>query len=251
MQFEVQTVDALTGAMREHAQACFPNEACGLIVSAGKKAHFVACKNQAPDPQANFLIGPDDYIKATEQGEVIAIWHSHTHGSVEPSEADLGGCEMWQLPWLISGVESNGQTFTHQGPNLIKPKAWQADYVGRPYVFGSFDCYSLLTDFYAREFGIQLGRYPNLRVSQWWRKDMDILGDHWREQGFVPVTDGTFKHGDALGIAMDSEVANHVAVYVTGDIILHHLVNRLSRREPFSPYWLSRVKLHLRHRTKC
>lgn len=237
--------------MQKHAKACYPNEACGFVISSGKKATFMPAANVAQSPSHQFLIDHQDYATAEDSGEILAIWHSHPDSSCDPSEADRAGCNMTELPWLISSVRREADEFVHDGPKLLAPDAWQAEYVGRPYVFGTFDCYSLLADFYEREFGIKLRHFVELRISNWWNRGYDILGDNWASQGFKVVTDGEFKHGDVLLIAMDSDVANHVAIYVTGDIILHHLVNRLSRRETFGPYWYSRVKLHIRHQTTC
>lgn len=243
--------DALTGAMRRHAEACFPREACGFIVAQGKKARFLPCDNAAEHPSDQFLISHLDYARAEDAGEILAIWHSHPNASSEPSEADLAGCEASELPWLISSLRMIEGAIVHEAPRLVRPSGFEVDYIGRPYIFGTFDCYSLMTDYYERELGIDLERFPHLRIKEWWRKGFDILGENWVSQGFRIVEDGSFEEGDVLGIAMDSTVMNHVAIYVTGDIILHHLVNRLSRRETFGPYWHSRVKLHLRHRTKC
>jgi proteasome lid subunit RPN8/RPN11 len=249
---EEQIDDTLTAAMRLHAEACFPQEACGFIIGKGKKAQFMPCTNAAEQPELHFLISHTDYARAEDEGEILAIWHSHPNDSFEPSEADLAGCEASELPWLISSIRMIDGSLVHEGTRLVKPSGLRVDYIGRPYIFGTFDCYSLVVDYYEREYGIRLDRFPNLRINQWWRRDLDILHESaWRELGFDKVKDGDFQHGDVLCIAMDSEVANHVALYVTGDIILHHLVNRLSRRETFGPYWYSRVKLHLRHRTKC
>lgn len=250
MQFEEQ-LDALSGAMRQEAERRYPREACGFVVTQGKKAIFLPATNVAASALDQFVIGHLDYAAAEDAGEILAIWHSHPDASPEPSEADLAGCEATELPWLISSLRMVDDSLIHEGMKLVKPSGFQMDYVGRPYLFGTFDCYSLATDFYEREFGIKLNRFPELRIREWWKQGYDILGEHWESQGFALVTDGQFKDGDLLMIAMDSTVANHVALYVTGDIILHHLVNRLSRRETFGPYWLARVKLHLRHRTKC
>lgn len=252
MQFEEQLDDALTGQMRRHAEACYPQEACGFIIGTGKKAQFMPCTNAAEQPHLHFLIHHTDYARAEDTGDILAIWHSHPTGSNEPSEADLAGCEASELPWLISGLHMVDGALIHEGTRLVKPSGFRVDYVGRPYVFGTFDCYSLVVDYYEREYGIHLNQFPHLRINQWWRHGLDILHEPaWDELGFDKVENGEFQQGDVLCLAMDSEVANHVALYVTGDIILHHLVNRLSRRETFGPYWFSRVKLHLRHRTKC
>lgn len=238
--------------MRRHAEACYPQEACGFVIGNGKKATFMACANAAEHPEEHFLISHLDYAAAEDVGEILAIWHSHPSSSSEPSEADLAGCEASELPWLISSLRKEQDGFAHEPVRLVEPSGFEVDYVGRPYLFGTFDCYSLVADYYEREYGICLNRFANLRINKWWSKGFDILDEATCESaGFVKVTDDTFEPGDVLCIAMDSQVANHVALYVTGDIILHHLVNRLSRRETFGPYWLSRVKLHLRHRTKC
>lgn len=249
---EEQIDDTLTAAMRLHAEACFPQEACGFIIGKGKKAQFMPCTNAAEQPELHFLISHTDYARAEDEGEILAIWHSHPNDSFEPSDADLAGCEASELPWLISSIRMVDGSLVHEGTNLVKPSGLKVDYVGRPYIFGTFDCYSLVADYYEREYGIRLERMAHLRINKWWQKGFDILDEATCESvGFVKVEDGQFQEGDVVCIAMDSDKANHVALYVTGDIILHHLVNRLSRRETFGPYWFSRVKLHLRHRTKC
>jgi proteasome lid subunit RPN8/RPN11 len=238
--------------MREEAERCFPREACGFVIRADhKKARFMPANNVA-ESNDQFLIQSDDWMRAEDAGEILAIWHSHPNTSNQPSEYDQAGCNMTELPWLISSIHVEEGRFVHDpSPRLVMPNGARAEYVGRPYVFGTFDCYSLVTDFYEREFRIKLRRFPELRISHWWNKGLDIVSENWESQGFIRVTDGTFQNGDILGIGMDSEVPNHLAVYVMGDIILHHLVNRLSRRETFGPYWLSRTKLHLRHKSKC
>lgn len=251
MRFEASLDDALTAAMRKHAEACYPNEACGLILGDGKKAEFVAAENVSQEPRGQFLIDHETYRRAVDSGRLLAIWHSHPDSSGEPSELDRAGCEATALPWLISGIRHTSAGFEHDRPQLVEPTGQVTDYVGRPYVFGTFDCYTLMVDFYRREFGIELPRFSEFRIEKWWTRGYNILEDLWPQADLVPVTDGTFEHGDVLFIAMGGEVPNHVAIYVTGDIILHHLVNRLSRRETFGPNWLSMVKLHLRHKSKC
>lgn len=236
--------------MRLEAERCFPKEACGFVIGRGKKALFMAAENVAQG-ENQFVIDHRSYALAEDTGEILAIWHSHPNADGTPSEADLAGCEATELPWLISPLRAGEGGFVHDETTLTQPSGFQMPYVGRPYLFGTFDCYSLLSDFYLREYGIRLDHLPHTRIPQWWRHGYDIIEDNWRAQGFVEVTDGSFEEGDTLTFAMDSEVANHIAVYVTGDIMLHHLVGRLSRKETVGPFWVSRLKHHLRHTSKC
>lgn len=244
-----QLDDRLRSALRAEAERRYPREACGFVVAKGKKSMFVPAVNVA---QGNdqFVIDHASYALAEDTGEILAIWHSHPEADGAASQADLAGCEMTELPWLISPIRKEGG-FIHGEITVIEPSGFVLPYVGRPYIFGTFDCYSLFTDYYRREFDIRLDSFHNLRIDHWWQRGYDVLEDNWRSQGFVPVTDGSFRQGDALTFAMDSKIANHVALYVSDDIILHHLVNRLSRTETFGPYWLSRLKHHLRHTSKC
>lgn len=237
--------------MRQEAERCYPREACGLIVAIGKKMRFVACTNTSHVPNEQFVLAPEDWMRAADMGEVIALWHSHPNGNCQPSEADRAGCEASQVPWLISALVKDAESFTHFGPELTEPDGFKADYVGRPYVFGIFDCMSLVNDFYEREYGIQIERFPELRQMEWWRHGFNHFGDNYASQGFVAVTDDSWQEGDLLMFSVDSEVPNHVALYVTADIILHHVIGRLSRKDSLGGFWRSHLSHHLRHTTKC
>lgn len=251
MPFAVQPNDPLIEQLRAEAQARYPQEACGLIVAVGKKTKFMPCRNISHLPNEQFVMSPEDWIKAAEMGEVVALWHSHPNGNCKPSEPDRAGCEASQIPWLISAVHKSGEYFTHFGPELVEPSGFEADYIGRPYVFGVFDCYVLVGDYYKREFGIELDRLPQCRIPEWWKHGHDFFGEHYAGQGFVEVTDESWKAGDLLLFSSDSAVPNHIAVYVTSDIILHHVIGRLSRREPMGTFWRTRITHHIRHHSQC
>ena len=243
--------DPLTRQMQEAAIAAYPNEACALIVGVGKKARFFPCANLSSEPRTSFRLDPADYARAEDTGEILAIWHSHVDTPTTPSDADRAGCEATELPWLISAVHKQGETFEHHKPVILEPNGFQMPYLERPYIFGTFDCYSLVVDYYEREYGIKLDRMVNHRIEQWWRKGHDLIGDYYAAQGFVEVSNDTWNEGDVLAFGINSTIPNHVAIYVTGDIILHHMVNRLSRRETCGGYWRSHLTHHLRHTSKC
>lgn len=243
--------DPMTRAMQEAAQAAYPNEACALIVGVGKKARFIPCTNISSEPRTSFRIAPKEWARAADLGEVVAIWHSHVEVNNKPSDADRAGCEATQVPWLISSIYKQGEKFHHSAPNTFEPSGFLMPYLERPYVFGTFDCYSLVVDYYQREYGIHLEHGQDKRIERWWHQGIDFIGDHYAANGFKVVSDDSWEEGDVLAFAINSPIPNHVAIYVTGDIILHHMVNRLSRRETCGAYWRTHMTHHLRHESKC
>ncbi|PYS09996.1 MAG: hypothetical protein DMG15_22175 [Acidobacteria bacterium] len=73
----------------EHAKAAYPKEGCGLI-AAGR---FIPIPNIAQSA-SEFEMDPAELIKAfrelrTAGEELVAIYHSHPHGPLRPSDTDI------------------------------------------------------------------------------------------------------------------------------------------------------------------
>ena len=236
--------------MRNEGIAVYPKEACGLIVTDRKRSIAVPCKNVAEDPCAHFMIDPTDYANACQLGEVIGVWHTHVELSPKPSEADLACCEVTALPWYIMGIYRAEDGSFHTSPiESFGPSGFEMPYVGRPYVMGVFDCFSLLRDFYGREFNIPLKDYPRIR------EDGDLNRAHMpevaTELGFVRLLDEVPRHGDVFLIQTDHDFPGHIAIYLEGGLILHHMHGRLSMRDVYGGYWFKHTTHHLRYGTQC
>jgi proteasome lid subunit RPN8/RPN11 len=227
----------LLDAMVEHAQAEVPNECCGLIVARGKKTRLMRCRNVSETPRTDFEIDPQAWLELEEGEEVVAVYHSHPFTSPEPSMADLAGCESSGLPWHI--VTPIG------GHRYIEPSGYQAPYVGRPYVYGVLDCFTLVRDYYRREYGIDL---PELeRPRNWWLSGLDLYRDNFERYGFVRVDGENPIPGDAFLIQVFSPVPNHAAIYLGDGKILHHVQGRLSTIDVWGGMWERSMTHHLRH----
>ena len=61
----------------DHAKQESPNESCGLIIIRKGRTKYKKCKNIAELPKHTFVLATDDYIKAEEEGEIVAVVHSH------------------------------------------------------------------------------------------------------------------------------------------------------------------------------
>lgn len=240
----------LVQEFQNEAALQYPNEACGYVVAKGKKQQFVPCKNSAADPVNTFEIAVEEYHRASDIGEIIAVWHSHVNGSNQPSDFDLVECENSEMPWFITGVsQCDDGSFLFSETNAIEPTGFMLDYIGRPYSYGLIDCYSLVVDYYKREFGVTMPRLASIRDTRFWEEvpPRPLMEQACEEIGLERVDGQPPEPGDLFLIQTMGSVANHVAVYIGDDMILHHCENRLSGRTIYGGYWHKHTIRHYRH----
>lgn len=241
----VKTTQALALAMKTAAMEAYPNEGCGLIVSVGRKVALVVCKNVSPTPNLHFMIDQAEYMRIRNESPVLAIWHSHVTGSNLPSDADRVGCEATSLPWLITAASLYDGHVIATDSSVLEPSGYKMDYIERPYVLGVIDCYSLVADYYQREYGIRMNNYP--RLSPAGAVNYSMFVDVAKAEGFIQQFDQEPQVGDVFLIQMGADIPNHLALYIGGDMILHHMKDRLSRRDIYGGYWLKHTTHHYRH----
>ena len=232
-------VDAILPAIHEHAAACAPRECCGVAIVRRGKLRYVPCKNlYAGADRDLFLIDPTDYAEAEEQGAVVAIVHSHVNLPPVPSMADLVGIEETKLPWVIVNHPVGHHTIT-------EPSGYQAPMIGRPFVHGVLDCYSLIRDWYQRELGVVLpDGHP--RADRWWEKGGDLYRENFAGAGFVEIDERDLQPGDVILMQNMARVPNHGAIYLGGNLILHHVMGRLSSRDVWGGAWRKNATHYLR-----
>jgi proteasome lid subunit RPN8/RPN11 len=224
--------------VRIHAEAEAPRECCGVIVARSDipRLLYIACHNLARETE-HFVIDPRDYANAEDTGEIIGIAHSHPFIEPVPSPADLTGIERTQLPWLIVNHPTGQFTIT-------EPSGYRAPLTGRAFVHGVHDCYALVRDYYAEQ-GVILNDYP--RAWDWWKDGGNLYRENFASEGFTEVPRESLREHDLILMQVRAPVENHMAVYLGGNVILHHLIGGLSRREVFQEFYQRRTTAVLRH----
>lgn len=248
-------------AIERHALADYPRECCGLIIANGDKQKYIRCRNVAEDGQ-DFQLPAEDYAAAEDQGQVLAVVHSHIDRDATPTEADLVSCEATGLPWHIVAVGRDAAMLEPEviGWHSFEPTGYVAPLAGRTFHHGRLDCYTLIRDFYSRELGIEIPDFD--RPDDWWSKPEygELYLDNFESAGFVQVHDGP-RYGDVILMQYRSDRTNHGGVYLGDEelktqpglhpvpnALLHHAMPRLSERATYAGYWADITRMIVRYK---
>ena len=211
----------------KHALKEYPKESVGFVVL-GK---YLPVENHAKEPNDEFAV---EIGKDYPQG-LTALMHSHPKGNPEPTALDMRTQEAMDVPWGIVPIFQDGAT---AGPiTWLSDTMWdEPPLLGREFMHGISDCYSLVRDYYWQEKEMILPIYP--RSIGWQDRGEDLLSiNEFMRCGFERVLHNAIECGDIILFKIHSKLNNHCGVYVGNNLLLHHLQNRLSRREPINP-WL-------------
>lgn len=226
-----------------HAEKEYPKECCGLVVKTEAKKVYIPCINVAdPEQQEDeFVISPEEYAEAEDQGEILAVVHSHPDAPTMPSIRDRAVCSAMEIPWVIA-------SWPDADIRIIVPE--RAPLEGRSFCHGTdWDCYGLIRDYYKQNLRVDLSRYEH--NTYWWEeKDgVSFYEDKYEEQGFFKVTDGSLKEHDVIVMQIRASKPNHAGVYVGNSMILHHMFGKLSKKEVYGGYWAEKTSYILRHKS--
>ena len=217
-------------AALSHAKIEDPKESVGLLLNIKGKERYYPCNNLSMSSYQCFVLDPEDYVRADNTGEITAIIHSHTTTPPTPSQADLVGCENSNLPWHIVNPKTEQWGY-------CEPNGYKAPLLGREWVWGVTDCWSLVRDWYKEEKQIELKDYQRSMTPEEFLKN-PLFEEEATQTGFRELEPNeTLQEGDVLLMSILHPTLNHVAIFL-GDMVLHHLADRLSCREPYSPWLL-------------
>lgn len=117
--------------------------------------------------------------------------------------------------------------------------------VGRPFLHGVFDCYTLIKDYYRRNFSLILP--TNLqRTWEWWTQGENLYLDNASKYGFYEVSE--IKKHDVLIMKVQSPVPNHAAIYLGDNKILHHMGGRFSCEQELTPSLKFKISIIYRNK---
>lgn len=164
----------LVNEIQQHARLAYPNECCGLIIRHKRQRKYVPCTNGHSNPLNHFQISGEEWARAEDAGDILAVVHSHPDGGPHASAVDLRSCHESGLPWFIMAWP--GGEYTMALPADRPPL------LGRPFIHGIWDCYGLVRDWYKLERGIELPDFE--RNDNWWTRGENLYVRHYAQAGF-------------------------------------------------------------------
>ena len=221
------------------------NELCGLVVESGGAFRFIPCENKHDEKDNNFIISPNDYIKASTMGKVVAVCHSHNaNGLNHLSSGDRISQYFSGLQWIL----------VKNGDGLPVLSTWNPvpKLKGREFVEGYSDCYDSFRDFY-RLAGIEMGNYGpecGLRIPDWYKQENAVSPflENIESEGFKRVNSiSSIEPGDVIFSLLGAKVPNHASVYIGNNEIFHHLPGKLSCCEPLKGFYIKYAHSFWRH----
>jgi len=213
-------------------------EACGLLSVERGRVQWHPCENKADNPKSDFTIDPLEYKAVADKGDIVGVVHSHPGAAPTPSTIDRAACDRLGVPWYIFG--KNDEWIK------LEPKEEAYELLGRPFVFGVYDCFTILQDYFET-----LDIIVNPRDYEWefWKKGKNLYLENFEEEGFVEVTDGSLQVHDVILMALNSPIANHAGIYVGRGRMLHHAPSRLSCRDNYNGIWNHITRAVVRHKS--
>ena len=230
-------------SFKKYAKKQAPDEACGLLAIIKGKETFWPCKNLAEGKFEFFILDPDDWAECEDTGEVLGVVHSHPKGPANPSDTDKAACEHLGFPYYIYSLE-------HDHWEELEPNGWKApSLIGRKFIWGKYDCWSIISDWYLET--------KNIKLMDWKRpKTMKAHIQNPEFEKALPIGGFTkqsdhknLQIGDVLLFQSVTGNLDHVAVYIGDMMILNHSIRSLSCRELFDLKYQQALKGVYRYAT--
>jgi len=231
----------LVDDVKRHAEECMPRECCGLALLKKGRLLYQPCTNLASHA-GQFALDPKAWAEAEDDPHVtiVGVCHSHVFIPPEPSAADRTECARSGLPWLIVNVPNGDHVQLEPDANAITPL------LGRVFVHGVHDCYSVIRDYYSQRLGLDIPDFE--RGDQWWLHGGNLYLDGFEQAGFMRVDDAPRAH-DVLLMQVASPVPNHAAIMQPDGTIIQHCAGRLSSCDVYGGYWQKACTHVLRHQS--
>lgn len=206
---------------KQHALLAYPNECLGFLFDNNTYMPVSEGNDSYVNTTAKIFIEYEDMIKA--------ICHSHTSDKLWPSKVDMIAQMRSALPSALVFCKEN----ICSEPLFFGDIVFRKEYLGRQYVSGITDCYTLIRDYYWFEKNIFLPEFP--RDNNWHETMQDMYERHLNDVGVDKIELNSIKSGDVVLLKIGKTIS-HAGIFIEPNLLLHHARGKYSIKEPLEKY---------------
>jgi proteasome lid subunit RPN8/RPN11 len=237
------------------------NEICGYWLPGSNQ--IIPATNIADDPVDSFRIDPDFHISVMARFPNAVIYPSHRglQTASHLSYSDLCSSKALKIPYLVYHADFDEWDYfdpaaANPYPLIESPHPPQSTefYIGMPWTWNRWDCYSVVTKCYEFVLGIKLQDFNRLGETEGSViDDWNQFEENYSSQGFSPIeVDAPLKENDLIFIDYGGVgILHHVILVIDAEemIGLHILgEGRLSCRVKLTEPLMRKKKIVARHR---
>ena len=225
--------------VKDHALRDAPNEACGFIsVNSFGDVTVLPCENMARNKTNRFAIDPRKNIEAEKLGHVAAFYHSHCSDILDKSvdrfsSEDLDTSYESCIPALLYVQASDSWHYSQ--PTTYEP----APLLGRPFVGGIWDCYSIVRDYHKMNNKVSMGYYfppdnPSSMCNFGYEENLS-------KENFHEIDLAEATTGDVFLFKIRSNFINHCGVYLGDNQFIHQPLNSISTESMLDEKYIQKI----------
>lgn len=206
-----------------------PKEACGFIIKdeSTNSLYSLRARNISINPREHVVINPSDQLNASILGEIIYLYHSHNEYD-EASQLDLQTINSLKYKLIIFNNKTQKFSF-------YEPAGYYNSYIDRDYKIGITDCYSLVIEYYKKEFNIEIPDFHPNRTLTWYKENIDFIDKALAKLKFPTILPDAIKERDIIVLEYGKN-RNHFGVCLANNLFLHHPMGKKSLIEPIHLY---------------
>lgn len=247
--------ETIKNKIKAHSLKLNPEECCGILLLKNNKLNTFECENIAQDKANEFKINPDDYLKASMNGKIVGIYHSHCLQDNSFSELDKQVSHKLNLKNIVYILKKD--SFEEYSPENYYNK-----YINKNFKIGQADCLSIVEDYYNEEFGIKIfhhkrsegwdSNYKNFIEEKLKQNELTEFDDLLNKENFIKVNSfSEAKKHDLIIFKYLNNYPSHFGIYLGQNHILHQPRDRKSTIEKLSDSEKRRIYCLARHKQLC
>ena len=225
--------DYIKKSIKSHALEDESKECYGIVLEKEQELKTFRCVNVSEGSDKHFSIRPLDYVLASDEGTVKAIYHSHNSANDQFSPNDMLNSKSHKLPFILYCSKKDSFSF-------FDPKKSKTFLYDRIFKIGESDCYTVIKEYY-KNLGVNLSG-ENRLGDDWHKKNPELIQELFnlnKNNPDLPIVElapssELQKHDVIVFEFVRGKGANHVAVYLGDGNIMHHPRNKYLCIEPLN-----------------